>query len=62
MIHCPIGKASFESEALKENLMALVGALNRAKPSAAKGVYINRITLSTTMGPGVKVDRATVVN
>ena len=62
VIHCPIGKASFESEALKENLMALVGALNRAKPSAAKGVYINRITLSTTMGPGVKVDRATVVN
>lgn len=58
VVHCPIGKASFEQEALKENLMALVGALNRAKPSATKGQYFKRVTLSTTMGPGVKVDRA----
>jgi large subunit ribosomal protein L1 len=62
IIHCPIGKASFEAEALKENLMALLDALNKAKPSAAKGQYLKRLTLSTTMGPGVKVDRASVVS
>ena len=62
VIHCPIGKGSFEPEALKENLLALMGALQRAKPSAAKGQYVRRITLSTTMGPGVKVDRASVVS
>ncbi len=62
IIHCPIGKASFDADALKENLMALLDALNKAKPSAAKGQYLKRLTLSTTMGPGVKVDRATVVN
>ena len=62
IIHCPIGKASFDADALKENLMALLEALNKAKPSAAKGQYLKRLTLSTTMGPGVKVDRATVVN
>jgi len=60
VIHCPIGKASFETDALKENLLALLDALNRAKPSAAKGQYLKRLTLSTTMGPGVKVDRASV--
>lgn len=62
IIHCPIGKASFESEALKENLVALCDALNRAKPSSAKGQYIQRVTLSTTMGPGIKVDRLSVVS
>ncbi len=60
IVHCPIGKASFETEALKENLNALIQALQRAKPSAAKGVYIQRVTLSSTMGPGVRVDRATL--
>ncbi len=60
VIHCPIGKATFETDALKENLLALLDALNRAKPSAAKGQYLKRLTLSTTMGPGVKVDRASV--
>jgi large subunit ribosomal protein L1 len=60
VIHCPIGKASFDADALKENLMALLDALNKAKPSAAKGQYLRRLTLSTTMGPGVKVDRASV--
>ena len=58
IIHCSIGKASFESEALKENLMALVSALNKSKPSTAKGQFIRRVTLSTTMGPGVRVDRS----
>ena len=57
VVHCPIGKASFQQDDLKENLMALVGALNKAKPSGAKGQYFKRVTLSTTMGPGVKVDR-----
>ena len=61
IVHCPIGKVSFELEALRENLVALLGALNRAKPSTAKGQYIKRVTLSTTMGPGVKVDRLSVV-
>lgn len=60
IVHCPIGKVSFDLEALKENLVALLDALNRAKPSTAKGQYIKRVTLSTTMGPGVKVDRLSV--
>ena len=62
IIHCPIGKVSFESSALKENLIALCDALNRAKPSTAKGQYIQKVTLSTTMGPGIKVDRLSVVS
>ena len=61
IVHCPIGKVSFDLEALRENLVALVDALNRAKPSTAKGQYIKRVTLSTTMGPGIKVDRLSVV-
>ena len=61
IVHCPIGKVSFELTALRENLVALLDALNRAKPSTAKGQYIKRVTLSTTMGPGFKVDRLSVV-
>ena len=61
IVHCPIGKVSFDVEGLKENLVALLDALSRAKPSTAKGQYIKRVTLSTTMGPGVKVDRLSVV-
>ncbi|HJL65988.1 MAG TPA: 50S ribosomal protein L1 [Arenicellales bacterium] len=57
IIHCSIGKASFDIEALEENLQALLGALNKSKPASAKGQYIMRVTLSTTMGPGVRVDR-----
>jgi len=60
IVHCPIGKVSFDLEALRENLVALLDALNRAKPSTAKGQYIKRVTLSTTMGPAVKVDRLSV--
>jgi large subunit ribosomal protein L1 len=52
----PIGKASFASEALLENFRAVIDELNRAKPAAAKGRYVRRITVSSTMGPGVKVD------
>jgi len=60
IIHCTIGKASFEADALKENLDTLLSSLIKAKPSTAKGQYIRRVTLSTTMGPGVRVDRATL--
>jgi large subunit ribosomal protein L1 len=56
IIHCSIGKASFEVDALKENLTALMEALHKAKPANAKGTYITRVTLSTTMGPGVRLD------
>lgn len=54
--HCIIGKASFSAEALVENFTALMDAIVRAKPAAAKGIYLRSITLCTTMGPGVRVD------
>lgn len=60
IVHCPIGKVSFEVEQLKQNLAALLADLNKAKPSAAKGVYVQRVTVSSTMGPGVMVDQSTV--
>ena len=60
VIHCPIGKASFESGDLEENLNSLVGALIKAKPASAKGQYIRRVSLSSTMGPGIKVDRSSI--
>jgi len=56
IIHAGIGKASFTEEQLMANVRALVDALNRAKPSGAKGTYIKKISLSSTMGPGFKVD------
>jgi large subunit ribosomal protein L1 len=56
IVHLPIGKASFEERALLENYAALIDELVRAKPAAAKGRYLRSITLTTTMGPGVKVD------
>ena len=58
LIHCSIGKLSFEPSALRENLDALVGALNRAKPSTAKGVYLKKVTVSSTMGPGLAIEKA----
>jgi large subunit ribosomal protein L1 len=57
IIHCPIGKVSFEIAALCENLEILIADLVKAKPSTAKGVYLEKITVSTTMGPGIVVDR-----
>jgi large subunit ribosomal protein L1 len=60
IIHATIGKASFEVSALRENLQALLADLNKIKPAAAKGVYMKRITVSTTMGAGVGVDQATL--
>jgi large subunit ribosomal protein L1 len=57
IIHCPIGKVSFAIAALRENLEILIADLVKAKPSTAKGVYLEKITVSTTMGPGIVVDR-----
>jgi large subunit ribosomal protein L1 len=62
IVHAVIGKKSFEADKLRENLMALVETLLRLKPASAKGTYLKRITVSTTMGPGVKVDPATVIS
>ena len=58
IIHCPIGKASFGAEKLSENFNALVGAIIKAKPAAAKGQYIKSCVIATTMGPGIKVNYA----
>ena len=60
IIHCTLGKVSFTAEALQENLIALLGDLKKMKPAAAKGVYIKKVTLSTTMGPGLAVDHGAV--
>ena len=56
IIHCPLGKASFTEEALMENFSALMEAITKAKPSTLKGQYLRSITLTSTMGPGVKVN------
>lgn len=56
IVHAPVGKVSFSGEQLEDNLRALVGAVVRAKPPAAKGRYVKSLTVTTTMGPGVKVD------
>ena len=56
IVHVPVGKASFEAEALVANLAALMDAINRAKPAGAKGTYLRTLTIATTMGPGIRVD------
>jgi len=61
LIHAGIGKASFSKEAIIDNVKAFVGAVSRAKPSGAKGTYIKKVSLSSTMGPGVKLEIASVV-
>jgi large subunit ribosomal protein L1 len=60
IVQCTIGRASFTPDALQENLVALVDALNKAKPSGQKGVYLKKISISSTMGVGVRVDQATL--
>jgi large subunit ribosomal protein L1 len=60
IIHCTIGKASFDADALKTNLHALLGDLLKAKPAAAKGQYLQKISLSTTMGIGITVDQSSL--
>ena len=61
IVHAGVGKASFSEEAIAANVKALVGAINRAKPSGAKGTFIKKVSLSSTMGPGVKLDPATAL-
>lgn len=58
IVHCTIGRASFSVDALKENLAALIDALNKAKPTSSKGVYLKKVSISSTMGAGVRVDQA----
>jgi len=60
IVHCTIGKANFDVKALKENLQVLIGDLTRAKPAASKGVFLKKVTVSSTMGPGVTIDQASL--
>ena len=60
IVHAGVGKASFDAKALEENIRAFTSAVSKAKPSGAKGTYLKKIAISSTMGPGVKVDLATV--
>jgi len=62
VIHCTIGKASFEPKALQENLHALLSDLQKAKPAASKGVFLRKVTVSSTMGPGVPVDQSSMTS
>ncbi len=62
IVHAGVGKASFSEDAIAANVKALVSAINRAKPSGAKGTFIKKVSLSSTMGPGVKLDPATALN
>ncbi len=61
IVHAGVGKASFSAEAISENITAFVGAINKAKPSGAKGTYLKRASVSSTMGPGVKLDIGNLV-
>jgi large subunit ribosomal protein L1 len=60
IVHCPIGKATFEPQQLKENLVALLHDLQKHKPATSKGVYLKRLTVSSTMGPGVAIDQSSL--
>ncbi len=60
IIHAPVGKISFGLDRLRENAEALIGAVLKAKPSAAKGKYVRGVSVSSTMGPGIKVDETTL--
>ncbi|MBT5039014.1 MAG: 50S ribosomal protein L1 [Rhodospirillaceae bacterium] len=60
VIHAGVGKASFSEEALSQNIAAFVGAIQKARPSGAKGIYMKKVALSSTMGPGIKLDLATL--
>ncbi len=60
IIHCTIGRASFTANSLKQNLMALIDALNKSKPASSKGVYLRKVSISSTMGIGVRVDQTSI--
>ncbi len=61
IVHCQLGKVDFEVDAIKGNLQALLADLQKAKPASSKGIYLQRVTLSSTMGPGVRVDHSSMV-
>ena len=61
MVQCTIGRASFTVDALRQNLMALVGALNKTRPSGIKGVYLKKISICSTMGVGIKIDQSSLI-
>jgi len=60
VVHCTIGKADFEAQQIKENLLALLADLQKAKPAAAKGIYIKKVSVSSTMGPGVVIEQSSL--
>lgn len=60
IVHCAIGKASFEATALQDNLLALLADVNKAKPAASKGIFLKKISVSTTMGPGLIIDQNSI--
>jgi large subunit ribosomal protein L1 len=60
IVHCTIGKASFDADKLRENLMALLADLQKAKPATSKGIYLKRVTVSSTMGPGVVIEQSSL--
>lgn len=60
IIHCTIGRASFAVDALKQNLMALIDALNKSKPASSKGIYLRKVSVSSTMGIGVRIDQTSI--
>jgi large subunit ribosomal protein L1 len=60
VVHCTIGKADFDAQHIKENLLALLADLQKAKPAAAKGIYIKKVSVSSTMGPGVVIDQSSL--
>ncbi|MEM9234727.1 MAG: 50S ribosomal protein L1, partial [Pseudomonadota bacterium] len=62
IVHAGVGKASFDAVKLEENVRAFIDAVNKAKPSGAKGTYIKRIGLTSTMGPGVRIDPQNALN
>jgi large subunit ribosomal protein L1 len=62
IVHAGIGKASFSNEALEENICTFIDAINKAKPSGVKGIYLGRVSLSSTMGPGLKLNISSLVS
>ena len=58
IVQCTIGRASFDVDALVENLEALIGAINKAKPASTKGIYLKKVSVSSTMGVGVRIDQS----
>jgi large subunit ribosomal protein L1 len=60
IVHCTIGKVSFDAQQLRENLQALLADLQKAKPATSKGIYLKRVTVSSTMGPGVQIDQGSL--